>query len=632
MELNQIAIIILGLYCSLMFFDFLTIRKKLRNSLEEGRKKPASHSQFCYTLAGRSLLRLAENVQHKLAALNWQAEHNNQNTLSSKIIDNESQKAGNFFQGMLIALFSKLRADTVYIITMVDDGENSIEIQQSHSRNSWALPPKLTSYLVNFYHSYFKQADQSLLGLRDGFQSKSLTGEFYLFGYRYVIALPISYKNHENKTVRGLMWLGYNKNAEPYPHEINIAKEVCTKIENEFAAQRIIEELSAKVKEEKGINKQRDEFLAHVSHDIRSPMNNIRSIINLMRLEVTDKEELELLDTALGNCHDVEELISTILDFTRFQAGQLTNKVELLDIHNLLEEIVNNQKIEAKIKNIPISLKSCSNGQIFLNVDKKQIKRVINNLVNNAIKYTRQGSIEVTMASNEEDFCSIKISDTGVGMTAEQLKLLFTPFYRFHQKEAGGIGLGLTLSKILTEMNGGKISVTSTPNQGSVFEVSFPCQVKIPAKPERIKAFSEGKVSTVEVLVLDDNAAAVDSLSKVLVKMGFNVTKCYTVSDAISIINFSPPQFLISDWQMPEGGAKRLLKYLKLINSPVKVCVLTGSSEPNTKTEISKFDVEKIFCKSEDFEEMHEWLNSIQTTSEPDYSNNEEFALKKVSV
>lgn len=619
MDLYQVAFALVAFYGLLVLADCLQLRRKLKSIIAEDKtKKATSNISFCYTVAGKALLKLVESLQYKLAVLNWQAENNAQTTLAPQIIDDESHKAGSFFQGIMNALFTKLRADTVFVITVVMDGKNNVEIKQAHSRNSWVLPPKLNTYLVNFYHSYFKQGDETILGLRDGFQSKSLTGDFYLFGYRYVIGLPIKYLNHDGFEVRGLLWLGYNKNSEPYAHEVNIAKDVCSKIENEFTSQRIIDELSTKVNEEKVINKQRNEFLAHVSHDIRSPLNNIRSIINLMRLEEKDKEQAELLDTALGNCYDVEELINSILDYTRYQAGQLSNKNEIFDLNFLAEDAVSNQKIEARLKNIALNLNYDHDLSILLEVDKKQIKRVINNLISNAIKYTRAGSIDVDLSYNSEGFCTLKVKDTGVGMTEDQLKLLFTPFFRFHQSEADGIGLGLTLTKILVELNGGSIKVESVVNQGSTFEISFPCEARAithneETLPAELSAFTEKEISSIEVLVLDDNAVAVESMSRMLLKMGFHVTKCFAVSEAMSIINFSEPHYLITDWHMPDGGAKRLLKYLKMINSKTKVCVLSGSSDEQTKKEIIELGVERMFCKSEDFEELQAWLNSLQS-------------------
>lgn len=601
------AIFYLILLCADLFRANRAFASYFGGAASQRRPKPF----FYLTSAGAFLKAFCESAFHKINSLSRQIEVHNAEIVS-KIGTGENRSG---FEHLVKSVFPNLRADRAVIMTYNPD-DCSIRIDLNITPSGESQYKKLEAHLTKFYQTYFTRGAQDIIGLRDGYQSASLTGDFCIFGYRYAMATEFEYENHLGTIIKGLFWTGYSTNP-PYDHDIEFAKSFCRRLSTEAVSQRIIYDLSSKVNEEKVLNKQANEFIAHASHDIRAPLNNIRSILNLMQLNEKDKENQEILEVAIGNCSDMEEIVNAILDFSRFQAGQLVPKKELVDLEFLLNEVINNHRFNAKLRGLAINLEATD--KLVADIDRRQVKRIFNNLVTNAIKYTREGGIDITLRAAADGRCSIVVSDTGIGMNPEQLGLLFTPFSRFHHAEAEGIGLGLTLTKILVELNGGEIKVQSAVKKGSRFEVLFPCQSRLEetgrnGSMERQRG--DRDLHLPRVLIVDDDPLAVESLGNFLIREGYLVTKCHTVSDAIGLINFSVPDFLLTDWSMPGGGARRLLSYIKESNIAIESCVISGSDEPHLYNEVTALGARRLQPKNGNHREILEWINSLMQPAE----------------
>ena len=605
--------ILLGiiLLCLLVVLaDVIAVFFRLKSLLEQTKPQTPFKKAGGYTFLGKYCSDLIEGLYFKISSLNLQIEERRNENRLLELQDGKASSA-DLFKKILLSAFVKTRADTIAVVSYTSDENSKPQIKYLRSKSRQEIQGKLLKYLPNYYKSFFYDCDESLLGKRDGYQSDSLTGDFCLFGYRFVYAQPFSYLNNDGKAVRGLLWFAYANNLQPLPEEIDIYKDFALKIEKELLNERLIEELAGKVNEEKVLNKKRNEFIAHASHDIRAPLNNIRSILNLINLDSSNQEHREFLDVALGNCADMEEIINAIMDFSRYQAGQLVAKKEKFDLNMLAREAVNNQRFAARLKNLSLDIKYDKNYEAVVEADKRHLRRVVNNLLSNAIKYTKQGSVELEVLQDHNGFSRLIVRDTGVGMNEEQLELLFTPFCRFHQAEAEGIGLGLTLTKILLELNAGKIRVESKVNGGSVFEIKLPCQSVRSVSLDNYQANLNSAAAALEVLVLDDDALAVESLAERLSRQGYSVTKCYNVSDAISFINFSKPDILLTDYNMPEGGARRLLGYIKNKGIKISTCVLSGSDDSNLHAELKNLGVDLIQQKGCDLYEIETWMKQV---------------------
>lgn len=230
-------------------------------------------------------------------------------------------------------------------------------------------------------------------------------------------------------------------------------------------------------------NKLKTEFLSHISHEIRTPINNILAYISLLREEVEDK-----LPKDLESCFDVIDkssarLIKTIdllLNLSKVQTGNFEVKYEQVD---LAGDILDNVYIEfynkAKEKKLDLIFSSAISNSI-INGDKYSLTQIFANLVDNAIKYTSQGKIEMLLYNDETDkkIC-VDIKDTGVGMTRDYLPKIFTPYARDIDNSSAnfdGTGLGLSLVKSYIRLNNGEINVRSEKDAGTTFTVKFPAK------------------------------------------------------------------------------------------------------------------------------------------------------------
>ncbi len=151
---------------------------------------------------------------------------------------------------------------------------------------------------------------------------------------------------------------------------------------------------------------------------------------------------------------------------------------EVFDLVEVVQKIVASYQVTAEMKNLKLSLR-VPETQVKVFVDRKHLRRIVGNLLSNAIKYTMRGSVTLTIKSDTDLTWELSIQDTGLGMSAEQLKRLFQPFTRFHSELAEGVGLGLTVSKILVEQNAGTLIAHSTKGAGTEFVLTLPAAVQV---------------------------------------------------------------------------------------------------------------------------------------------------------
>lgn len=234
-------------------------------------------------------------------------------------------------------------------------------------------------------------------------------------------------------------------------------------------------ELYKKLKE---VDQLKDDFISMASHELRTPLSVIRGYVEF----ITDAKELseetksyaEKIDIS---AKDLDNLVAEILDVSRIQQGRMSYKLEKINLDEIVGDIVQSFTIPAKDKKLSISYdKSKVNAQYFISADKSRLKQVFVNFIGNAVKYTKIGGVKVELYT-ENNRIYVRVSDTGIGMGAEEQKRLFEKFYRIKTKETEdirGTGLGLWITaQIVNEMNG-KITVESIKGVGSHFIVSFP--------------------------------------------------------------------------------------------------------------------------------------------------------------
>ncbi|HQF42522.1 MAG TPA: HAMP domain-containing sensor histidine kinase, partial [Ignavibacteriaceae bacterium] len=244
---------------------------------------------------------------------------------------------------------------------------------------------------------------------------------------------------------------------------------------------RVQQELVAALKKAEESDRLKSAFLAQMSHEIRTPLNVILTSIPLLADEISSKdEELKIiLDSVKSAGRRLQRTIDMILNMSSVQSGNYKPVFEKFDLLTDLKKLMNEFKSLSDDKGLELKFKQ-SADESFIVADRYTVNQIFQNLINNAIKYTLKGYVEVFVRNENDNKVRVEIRDSGIGMSDEYLKKIFTPFSQEdvgYKREFEGNGLGLALVKKYVELNKAEIEVESEKSIGSVFSVTFDLSV-----------------------------------------------------------------------------------------------------------------------------------------------------------
>ena len=309
-------------------------------------------------------------------------------------------------------------------------------------------------------------------------------------------------------------------------------------------------------------------FLANMSHELRTPLNAIIGYSEILQEDAADKGDKEPID----DLRKIESagrhllgLINNILDLSKIEAGKMDVFIEDVDIQALVKEVLSIvQPLADKNENVikvicPVDIGSFRS-------DQTKVKQCLLNLLSNANKFTSKGTLTLTVAREAGAGVCLRVSDTGVGMTKEQLGRLFEAFSQADAsttKRFGGTGLGLAITKHFCTALGGDVTVESTPGTGSTFTIRLPDQGVAPASAESYAPLPVAADGRATVLVVDDDSTVRSLLAKTLEKEGYRAILARNGVEALALAREHRPQAITLDVLMPQMDGWGALKELK---------------------------------------------------------------------
>jgi PAS domain S-box-containing protein len=329
----------------------------------------------------------------------------------------------------------------------------------------------------------------------------------------------------------------------------------------------------------------KNEFLSRMSHDLRTPLNAIMGFAQMLQLDELTPDQTDSLAHILRGGRHLLQLINEVLDIARIEAGRLSLSLEPVALKDVVPEAVALIGPLAEQRQIAIELADL--GELTVLADRQRLTQILLNLLANAVKYNRhQGRVTVSARLADPGVVSIAIADTGVGIPADKLALLFKPFERLgaEQSEVEGTGLGLALSKGLTEAMHGSIVAESVVDTGSIFRLELPNSDVAALRSRDTQGSGSAEPDTAGVVVyIEDNNSNLRLMERLLTRRpGVDLVHAPDGPRGLSLVRDRRPDLVLLDLHLPGMPGEEVLRQIweDPATRKIPVAVLSADATP----------------------------------------------------
>ncbi len=366
-------------------------------------------------------------------------------------------------------------------------------------------------------------------------------------------------------------------------------------------------------------------FTATISHEIRTPLTSILAAVQLLRDTPDRTERMRHLDSLEQAGRTLSDIVDDVLTFSKLEGGHGNPEAIAFEPRLLLETVIGLFAVEARRHDLTLALDAPAGRVIG---DPARLQRVLTNLVGNAVKFTRAGSIRIAATREGGDLWRFEVADTGVGIRSDRLEAIFEPFVQADAsttRSYGGTGLGLSISRMLVESMQGTIHVASRPGTGSSFwfDLPLPAAAARDAAAQSLQsmgtdaAATPGPVSVATVLVAEDNDTNRYLIAEIVRRLGHRVVTVENGARAVEYVTApagNPVDLVLMDVQMPvmDGiAAARAIRAWSGAGATVPIHAITADQSSETRAEILQAGMDGVLAKPVDMIRLGALLGKV---------------------
>ena len=392
-------------------------------------------------------------------------------------------------------------------------------------------------------------------------------------------------------------------------------------------AERLLQERARSVNEAmeraEAANDAKSDFLSRMSHELRTPLNAILGYAQVLELSDPSGDDAEPIDQILKAGRHLLELINEILDLAQIESGQLKVSLEPVEVADVVDAVLGLARPLAATRHIRLPEDTAGCRGVFVRADGQRLKQVLLNLVINAIKYNRDQGTVTVRCDRGDDVTAISVTDTGHGLSPDQIEVLFNPFERLGAEATSveGTGLGLPLSRGLMEAMHGTLEVASARGHGSTFTIALPSsdppslpplpvQAPTPASPRR------GDV-TRQVLYVEDNLSNISLVQRVLqARPEVELLVATDGASGAAMAKRYLPALVLLDLNLPDMSGEKVLRMLRAepATADTPIVVLSADANPRQAQRLVALGATAYLTKPFEIRALLETIDMFGTT------------------